>query len=391
MNKNEETSEVQQWSDGKIALLIFIAGMILFTAGLSVYRFDDNTIRYAKYIQELPKHSLGWFPYLDGQPDHNTLVPHALLMYWSSQLFGGKINMFTTSLPSSIFAALSLMFIYLIGARERREIGLYAVLLTIGSYYFICQARTPCPAMFVVCAALFTYYLFIDNHKSVWRWSIMVLISLLGGVFYAAPGIGLIAAPPVSCIEKKPFKNNRYANAVCIAFIPIVIYAMYYISKWAYLQTVSNPFWRLSFNSFLRPHIYDVLQLFILTLIPFFALILGKSFWNQNNLQWIDKVKNNIFKILPVIPFILTVAWWIICYKLSLDKSLPPLPVMVPSMILLVCGMGMFAAKDLKKSTRELVLTAALVMSIYTIKIMIIDPIDMAYANKNTEKIQNVK
>jgi hypothetical protein len=60
-------------------------------------------------------------------------------------------------------------------------------------------------------------------------------------------------------------------------------------------------------------------------------------------------------------------------------------------MILLVCGMGMFAAKELKDNTRQLVMTAALVMSIYTTKIMIIDPVSMAFADKQPGISQNVR
>ncbi len=182
------SSEIQQWSDAKIALLIFIAGLILFTAGLSVYRFDESSIRYAMYCMEMKDHPIGWFPYLNGTQDQRLLIPYPLLAYWSSQIFGGKINMFTVSLPSSICGALSLMLIYLIGAREKREIGLYAVLFTVGSYYFISLARTPCPAMFVICASLFGYFALTQTQKKWWTWFTILPISAIGFVFCGFPG-----------------------------------------------------------------------------------------------------------------------------------------------------------------------------------------------------------
>ncbi len=312
------SSEIQQWSNAKIALLIFIAGMILFIAGLSVYRFDESSIRYATYCMEMKDHPISWFPYLNGSPDHHLLIPYPLLAYWSSQIFGGKINMFTVSLPSSVCGALSLMLIYLIGAREKREIGLYALLLTIGSYYFISLARTPSPAMFTILSTLIAYYIFIH------------------------------------CQSKKSW------FAIIIPLTSVFLFS---------------------------DKTFEVLSI----VIPFAALYLGKLFWNEKNIQWVDKCKEKFFYVIRFAPFTLMLCWWLVSYRLQQDKSLSPLPVMIPSMILLVCGMGMFAAKELKESTRQLVMTAALVMSIYTTKIMIIDPVSMAFDQKQPGISQNVR
>jgi hypothetical protein len=267
---------------------------------------------------EMKDHPIGWFPYLDGTPDHRLLIPYPLLAYWSSQIFGGKINMFTVSLPSSICGALSLVFIYLIGAREKREIGLYAVLFTIGSYYFISLARTPCPAMFTILSTLVAYYIFIH------------------------------------CQSKKGW------FAIIIPLASVFLFS---------------------------DKTFEVLSI----VIPFAALYLGKLFWNEKNIKWVDKCKEKFFYVIRFAPFTLMLCWWLVSYRLQQDKSLSPLPVMIPSMILLVCGMGMFAAKELKDNTRQLVMTAALVMSIYTTKIMIIDPVSMAFADKQPGISQNVR
>jgi hypothetical protein len=195
------------------------------------------------------------------------------------------------------------VFIYLIGAREKREIGLYAVLFTIGSYYFISLARTPCPAMFTILSTLVAYYIFIH------------------------------------CQSKKGW------FAIIIPLASVFLFS---------------------------DKTFEVLSI----VIPFAALYLGKLFWNEKNIKWVDKCKEKFFYVIRFAPFTL---------------SLSPLPVMIPSMILLVCGMGMFAAKELKDNTRQLVMTAALVMSIYTTKIMIIDPVSMAFADKQPGISQNVR
>ncbi len=131
--------------------------------------------------------------------------------------------------------------------------------------------------------------------------------------------------------------------------------------------------------------------LITLSCIPFAALIMGTVFSNEQHIQLVKKFKEKFYYFIRFAPFTLMLCWLIASYQLQQDKSLSPLPVMVPSMILLVCGTGMFAAKELKENTRQLVMTAALVMSIYTIKIMIIDPVSMAFADKQPGISQNVR
>lgn len=356
-----QTVPPREWSNRQISVLIFMAGLLLFSVGLSVYSFTGASIIYGKMMLKQQSFS-NLFPVVSGNDFTAVPVTYAMLMQWTKPLFAGKVNMFTASLPSSLFSAFSLVFIYLIGSRKGRHPGFMGVALTVASYYFICVGRTPSPESFVVFATLGGFYAASSPKCAAsWRWPLMILLPLAGFAFYGPLGL-LIPAVAVSS-QLKGVQSIVYniCNLVAVVILTGLVWTLYPVKD-------GDPMPLLN-------HHYE-LRLIIAVLIPVASLITGNLLLNYNHHAGIEKLKKIFFKLIPFLPFALAGAIGIQVALISTDNNnAPRLPIMVPTIILLVCGMGMIALpKEIKKSTRETIMIGVLAISIFAFKIMGVDP-----------------
>lgn len=203
----------------------------------------------------------------------------------------------------------------------------------------------------------------------------MILLPLAGFTFYGPLGL-LIPAVAVSS-QLKGIQSIVYniINLIAVIILSGLIWTLFPVKD-------GDPMPLLNLK-------YEF-RLVITALIPVAALVVGAILMNYNDNPKIETFKKVFFKLLPYIPFVMTVTVWITIWHLVREKDMPRLPVMIPSIILLVCGMGMIALpKDLKKNLREVIMVAILAVAIFTLKIMTVDPISKAMLKCSIAKVEN--
>ncbi len=140
----------------QIALIIFFIGLVFFL----VFQHNRNFIRIesrnAQFIKEMLSHGPSLFPRLYGRPYPDYTSSHTFMMYISS-LIGG-LNPFSAVLPGALFAALTLVYTYLIGTFHSRNLGIYAVLVLAATEAFFTESRSLTPDIMVMCATTACFY-----------------------------------------------------------------------------------------------------------------------------------------------------------------------------------------------------------------------------------------
>jgi len=215
-----------------IAIYIFLASTALFLAGLHTTEFVRINCRFGLFVHEMAEGTIGPFPFLYGEPYYDYLSIHTYLMYVAS--FLGGVNMLTATLPSALAAGGVMSLTYLIGARMSNKFGLFAVILLVASYEFLCIARAPSPDMFVAFATILSFYLMYtaERDKKAIRLLILPLLFILGfavrGPIGAVIPIGVVCAYYLSMRRWKTVVAagilGTLVMACCIMLLIIIIY-----------------------------------------------------------------------------------------------------------------------------------------------------------------------
>jgi len=125
---------LKRMSDGSIALLLFIAGLLIFTPFLgSVHLFDWDEINFAEAAREM----LLTGEYLRVHIDYQPFWEKPPLFLWmqalSMKIFG--INECAARLPNAICGAITLPLLFMIGTTlHHRMMGLLWTLMYVGSF-----------------------------------------------------------------------------------------------------------------------------------------------------------------------------------------------------------------------------------------------------------------
>ena len=124
------------------ALLLFLVSLAIFLAGLWSLEIIRINCRYALMTAEIGDFGVGLFPTLNGKPYTDYPVTMIYLLYLAT-LGGRVVNSLTLALPSALAGALTVLLTYRLGERVRPNYGLTAALLLLFSWEFVSIARAP--------------------------------------------------------------------------------------------------------------------------------------------------------------------------------------------------------------------------------------------------------
>lgn len=181
------------------AIWIFIAGLLLFTIGLSSQEIISFESRFYLFALEMWRHGASWFPTTYQQPYPDYPVTATVMIYGASKLLGG-LSKFTAILPSAMAAAFTLSVTYLIGALHSRKWGMAAVLTLLFTITFVGEARTISIDQYVTAITTLCFYLvysgqYLEKSKRIyWIFPLMIL-----GFAFRGP-LGLVIPAGVICV-----------------------------------------------------------------------------------------------------------------------------------------------------------------------------------------------
>lgn len=210
------------------ASLIFLAGLFLFTSGLFNHEFIGFESRFGLFAQEMLRNGISFFPttYNKFYPDYP--ATQTILTYLFSLPFG-KVTTLTAVLPTAIASAITLAFIYLIGALQTPRWGLYGVLFALLTFNFLAAARSIALDQFVTTATIASFYWvysahLLQNTRKLWYISIAWIL----GFAFRGP-IGLIIPASVVCgffLIEKNYKMFLLMGCSAISLLVICIISL---------------------------------------------------------------------------------------------------------------------------------------------------------------------
>ncbi len=159
-------------------LLILCLAYILFIHGLgSISLWDPDEPRQALMAREMVDRGDYIHPYLNGLPYLEKPPLHPWLIMLTARITG-KVDEFSSRLPSAIAAALLLLFTYFLGRRLDHEVsGFLGALILATNYQFLGNARESVMDMtfaLFIGMAIFLGYLSIEKER---KW--LLALSLL--------------------------------------------------------------------------------------------------------------------------------------------------------------------------------------------------------------------
>jgi 4-amino-4-deoxy-L-arabinose transferase-like glycosyltransferase len=180
------------------SLLVFIAGMALFTIGLPA-EFTGFQCRFGLFIKEMLWNDPTLFPTVYGHPYPDYPATSTFLSWLLARIFG-KVTPFMAILPSATASALILVFTYRIGALCSRNWGIYAVLVSLLTYQFVFESRTISLDQYTSLATIVSFY--IVHTASVYgktRRLWLVPLLFVAGFAFRGP-VGLVIPAAVTCV-----------------------------------------------------------------------------------------------------------------------------------------------------------------------------------------------
>ena len=204
----------------KAILIIFVSGLIAYLSGLNWQEFTKIGVRYSLFTAEIKQYGMGIFPTLYGKPYTDYPSPGIFLMYLSS-LGGNYINMFTAAIPGAIISAITLVLMYLIGARVSKDIGWCSVMISFLSTEYLSQVRGPSLDVYVVFLTTFSFYLtYTADLDKKWKRLIMVPLCFILGFAFRGP-LGFMIPSAVICGYY--LVNRKLKQCIIFAVLSVVL------------------------------------------------------------------------------------------------------------------------------------------------------------------------
>lgn len=137
--------------------IIFLLGLLIFTSGLGDHEFVQFESRFGLFAEEMLRNGWSFFPtaYNKFYPDYpatQTIITYLLSLPLH------KVTIVTAVLPTATASALTLVFIYLIGALHSKRYGLYGVIFALFSFTFLEAARSISLDQFTTASTAFCFY-----------------------------------------------------------------------------------------------------------------------------------------------------------------------------------------------------------------------------------------
>lgn len=213
------------------SIIIFLAGMLLFTLGLSSQEIIGFEARFYLFALEMWRHGPTWFPttYQHPYPDYPAMSTY--LIYLASALFG-HLNKLTAVLPTAIASTLTLCVTYLIGARFGRRWGWCGVFFLLLTLTFVVEARTISLDQFVT---LITVVCFLLLEKAT-----RIRLGLIGALLilsFAFRGpIGIVIPTAVMCVSCLLDKNYKRFFVIGFSALFLLFFCSALLMLLAYIE-----------------------------------------------------------------------------------------------------------------------------------------------------------
>lgn len=188
------------------SLIIFFGALMLFTILLPP-EFIAFQTRFALFARNMLHQGMSFFPmtYEHPYPDYPALP--IIFVVLISKLFH-QVTPLTLMFPTAFFSAAVLVMVYLVGALQNRNWGVYGVLLTLLTVGFITEARSIALDQYVSFVSVLCFYLIYSADLSV-RYRRLVWIPLLWIFGFACRGpIGLVV--PVGIVSMYYLTQKRF-------------------------------------------------------------------------------------------------------------------------------------------------------------------------------------
>lgn len=226
------------------SIIIFIAGIFLFTIGLASQEIISFESRFYVFALEMWRQGPTWFPttYHQYYPDYPGMA--TFLIYLSARLFDG-LNKFTAVFPSACAAAFTLVMTYLIGALQSRRWGICAVLFLFFTVAFVTEARTISLDQYTTAITTLCFYLAYSAQLKQKNKRLGWIIPLLILGFACRGPIGLVIPAGVLCafylVEKKLkyfFILSVTAGLLLVLCTAVLLGIAYQLGGMPFLQDV---------------------------------------------------------------------------------------------------------------------------------------------------------
>ncbi|WP_256350372.1 ArnT family glycosyltransferase [Pseudomonas gingeri] len=261
---------------------IFFTTLIIFMGLQYKAAILNYTTRFVDFADYMLHHGVTLFPIAeDLKPYPDYTIANTFLIYLASLPFG-RISILSMGLPYCISAALTLVFIYKLGALHERKWGLYGVLFSLFTWAFLdgvnSLALDVYPALFTVICFYLAYS--ADLKKDPSR-LFFVFVGLALGFMFRGP-IGLIGPAIVvasyyllSRQWRRFFLFSLISGLIFISGAALLAWAAYLQGGTAFMQDVlmMQGLERFASNHSPRYYFYFTGGLLVYGVTAFFALI----------------------------------------------------------------------------------------------------------------------
>lgn len=235
----------------KVDLLLFFAGLVLFTIALaqfgSCHGLGLEGSRFVLFTQEMLRHGITPFPTVYNQLYPDYPVTQTLLSYYFALLFG-KATTLSVVLPTAIASALTLVFTYRIAALHSREWAFIAVLFELATFEFFILARAPSLDQIVTTAATFCFYVAYRN-KIFSKPTPLLTLALgfiVGFLFRGAMGLVIAASVPgIFYLIAKDYKRVILVGILSLTLLSLCTGGLLLIAQHAGGTTLLKSVWNM--------------------------------------------------------------------------------------------------------------------------------------------------
>jgi 4-amino-4-deoxy-L-arabinose transferase-like glycosyltransferase len=273
---------------------LFCVSLSLFIWGVDTQEVIGFESRFYLFAREMWQNGISWFPTTYYQPYPDYPVSSTLLIYLFSIMMGGLTKL-SAVMPSAIAAAMTVTMTYLIGAKESKRLGLYAVFFLLLTFGFVKSARFITLDMYPTLITTICFYFIYSSSnekKSVpWQW---ISFLLLIGFAFRGP-IGLVMPAGVVCVYY--LLEKKWRTCFTIGFIALLLLILctlsllllaYYQGGMLLLQDVlrmqvlGRMAHRLPFYFYLTHGVSNYVLSFPIALYMMFYLLFSRIRYKQN-------------------------------------------------------------------------------------------------------------
>ena len=202
--------------------LIFLGSLFFFTFGLQHAEIIGFESRFYVFSLEMYRHGVTWFPTTYKTPYPDYLGTSTFLIYLAAKGLGG-LNKLTAVLPSAIAGSITLVATYLIGALQKRALGLYAAGFLLFTLAFLSAARTISLDIFVTAFTTLIFYIAYRAKLQQQKIPLILILLLLTASFSIRGPLGIVIPAGVLSLFYLLYQNIKYFFVIAISFLLLLL------------------------------------------------------------------------------------------------------------------------------------------------------------------------